>query len=168
MVDKIFTWNTRAMFQKHPHKLCHLPVLQNRRPTVSTTLQCHVIHRYILPQSSISVGCVIYSHSSGYRIIISSHGSLCPRIKSFFIAPIASCASLIVLTLLLCTSDLSHTWNISSSRLYMRIKLCSAQQAVIISCCLDYEKECISFRMGNLAFNMPKHRSITIHNDECL
>ena len=43
-----------------------------------------------------------------------------------------------------------------------------AQQAIIISHCLEIKKECISVKIGNLAFNTPKHRSITIRNEECL
>ena len=50
----------------------------------------------------------------------------------------------------------------------MRIKLCSAQQAVTISRCLEIEKECILVKTENLTFNMPKHHSITIRNEECL
>ena len=32
-----------------------------------------------------------------------------------------------------------HAWNISSAWLYMWIKLCNAQQAMMINCCLDCE-----------------------------
>ena len=32
-----------------------------------------------------------------------------------------------------------HAWNISSEWLYMRMKLCNAQHAMMISCCLDCE-----------------------------
>ena len=133
------------------------------RLKLKTEFSFHKTHIFysLYPKSLIMVVCVICPHSSSYRITILQHRLLCPSIKSFFSAPT-------MVVLLWRTNDPFHTWNISSARLYMRIKLCSAQQAVTISHCLEREKECISFRIGNLAFNMPKHHSITIRNDECL
>ena len=78
------------VFERWHPKLSHNWATRTKVQNKSTTickLHGYIIHKYFLPKKSTTVGCVICSHSCSDHITILDHGSLCPRIKCFFIPP---------------------------------------------------------------------------------
>ena len=78
------------VFERWHRKLSHNWATRTKGQNKSTTickLHGYIIHKYFLPKKSTTVGCVICSHSCSDHITILDHGSLCPRIKCFFILP---------------------------------------------------------------------------------
>ena len=79
-----------TVFERSHRKLSHNWAARTKVQNKSTTickLHGHIIHKYFLPKKSTAIDCVICPYSYNDLITILGDGSLCPRIKCFFIPP---------------------------------------------------------------------------------